>query len=266
MVIGDDCYKIINCISCWYDLLGFGRPFEQAEWNLSDSRCYINIERLKSIKGEFSLSMDFYGTKLYVNDGIASTIDTDVKKIEDVNKVLYYLDSLLLHFSRINNVEKHNGFPGMRGVITAGHRLFYEVTNIDEYINGGGIISYHPVEFQMNTAYSKAYIIEESGSADGIKGPFLYVDEIIYSVIQKMFNGLDGYSIEINDDEQQKTKVTINANHEWFLRLVFEKEAIKYDKKGIHTRLYRLDSYESYLDWYAKNYPPRMGRFIPDED
>ena len=58
----------------------------------------------------------------------------------------------------------------------------------------------------------------------------------------------------------------IYANHEWFLKLYFDKEEIKYNENGIETSLYRLREYESYLDWYAINNPSPLGRFIPDDD
>ena len=266
MIYGDDRYKIIDCISCWYDLLGFGHPFKQANWNLNDTSCKTNFERLKSISTEFIYSLNLYGTNFYVNDGIASTIDIKGKEKDDIDKVLYFIESILLHFNNINMSEKRNNYPGIRGVVTAGQRVFYDVTNYDYNVMTKEITSYHPAEFQMNTAYSKAYIMEGSGSKAGLSGPHLYVDVLLYSVFQKMFDGIDGYSVEISEGSVDEYKVIVYANHEWFLKLYFDKEEIKYNENGIETSLYRLREYESYLDWYAKNHPSPLGRFIYDDD
>lgn len=42
-------------------------------------------------------------------------------------------------------------------------------TNFTYDVSTGEILAYFPKEFQMNTAFSKANIIEESGKAYGIK-------------------------------------------------------------------------------------------------
>ena len=209
MIYGDDLYKIIDCISCWYDLLGFGSPFKQSNWDLNDPRCITNFERLKSISTSFIHSLNLYGTNFYVNDGIASTIDINGKGQKDIDKILFFIESVLLHFRNINLSEKRNNYPGIRGVVTAGQRVFYDVTNYDYNLMAKEITSYHPTEFQMNTAYSKAYIMEGSGSKAGLCGPHLYVDILLYSVFQKMFDGIDGYSIEIAEDRETNYKVII---------------------------------------------------------
>ena len=265
----DNRYEIIDCICCWYDLLGFGAPFINSEWNLRDPICESNYTRLKTVGNTFNLNLNVFGTTIYINDGIATTIDIGDNNVETINKAMYYLESVFLHFRWINAVEQDNGYPGARGVITCGHRMHYETTDIDVYGINGDIIAYHPIEFQMNTAFSKASIMEESGKASGLKGPNMFIDSLLFELLDERLKGIEGYSVEVIKDYSDRLKVIINANFEWFLRLYLDPEPIIYKNKGINTKIYRLLKYESYLDWYARNHPSplgRLGNYDDDDD
>ena len=37
--------EIIPCLCSWFDLLGYGKPFVDSKWNLSDEKCYNNFQR-----------------------------------------------------------------------------------------------------------------------------------------------------------------------------------------------------------------------------
>ena len=63
--------SIVDCVCCWFDLLGYGGPFIENRWNLNSSKCKENIRRIKNVSEYFINSSSAYpiGTKLIFNDG-----------------------------------------------------------------------------------------------------------------------------------------------------------------------------------------------------
>ena len=53
--------KVIDCFCAWCDLLGYGKIFKDAKWDLHDKSCYANFERIKNVKdllqNPFTLSL-----------------------------------------------------------------------------------------------------------------------------------------------------------------------------------------------------------------
>ena len=147
--------NIIDCICSWYDFLAFSSPFIESNWNLYDKRCRKNLDRLKMLS-HTNWSIAPVGTRLIFNDGFASTIDVNILSSEHFNKLLYFLDGVVNDFDFINYNDREKGFPGIRGVITCGQRFVYDSCSQSYDIFSKKTISYFPVEFQMNTAFSKA--------------------------------------------------------------------------------------------------------------
>jgi len=58
-----------------------------------------------------------------------------------------------------------------------------------------------PLELQMNTAFSKAYIIEASGSNAGVRGPNLFIDESAIIAICDYINSHNVYKLLLTDEE-----------------------------------------------------------------
>lgn len=96
-------YDIIDCFCVWYDLLGFGKPFVEASWNLHEEPCSKNYKRLKDLELFFSFpGFNPRGQRLYINDGIAATVDVPDNEPESVYKSMYWLDNVIGHFNMIN--------------------------------------------------------------------------------------------------------------------------------------------------------------------
>ena len=145
-------------------------------------------------------------------------------------------------FFELNEKDKIGESFGIRGVFTFGQRYEYMDTNYTYDASTGEILAYFPKEFQMNTAFSKANIIEESGTAYGIKGPYLYFDKVALEEIEKIANQIDGYNISKKDDEESYY-FSINMLNIPSITLVFDKKPIKYNHKNIETELYKLKDY-----------------------
>lgn len=250
----DNEISIKQCICCWYDLLGYGGPFIDSKWNLNDPRCKMNIQRIEAIKDCFFgiLSTNSKATKLYFNDGAISNIDVDIKCDKSLYSALFFLETIIRDFIAVNDVDKRMGFPGVRGVLTCGDRFDYEYTNTAFDVAEKRTIAYHPREFQMNTAFSKAFIIEESGSKAGIKGANLYIDKELLIFFQNAFEKNENHSIQVQEIDDT-LRIVVTFDNEWFATVIVDREAVIYENRGIDTKLYRLAVIESKLDDMAKD-------------
>lgn len=251
--------EIINCICAWYDLLGYGKPFVESKWNMFDQKCIESIHRIKKLKSFFtsSWSVKPIGTKLSFNDGFAHVVDVDSSNIKDL---AIFFDGLLNDFDSINYNDQKEGFPGVRGVVSCGQRFIYDNCNISEDLSNNRTVVYYPKEFQMNSAFSKAFIMEEAGSRAGLKGPGLYLDIQIFSMFKKLLSennhpmptikgSPNGLMIEINSKDGFLLKFEVENNP-----VIFSKEQCqKYDNRGIETTLYKYvpNSCHSYIDEIA---------------
>lgn len=244
---------IKRCICCWYDLLGYGEPFINSKWNLHDPLCKINMHRIEALKHWFYglLSMNYKVTKLCFNDGAISNIDVDIKNDESLYSAIFFLETIIRDYMAVNDVDKRMGFPGVRGVLTCGDRFDYDHANDHFDVVQKRTIAYHPREFQMNTAFSKAFIIEESGSKAGIKGANLYIDKELFLLIDNAFKNSKKHSIDVQEVDNT-LKIIVNFDNEWFANVFVDKEAIIYKYKGIETKLYRLVEIESEIQERAK--------------
>ncbi|MBO4897471.1 MAG: hypothetical protein J5590_04150 [Clostridia bacterium] len=234
-------YDIVECISCWYDLLGFGTPFIEAEWNLHNEVCSKNYERIKNVEHKLIGGLSINVHKLFINDGVACNIDT---QNEPIHRVADKLELLITDYNAINYVEKKEGYPGARGVLTCGYRFAYESTDVLD--NCYEIKYFHPRYFQMNTAYSKAYIMESNsskftvnGAKEKITNAYLYIDYELYLYFLKNINKDQGDKITIKY-ESDKIIVDVYFFSKHYATLVFENKRFEFAYAGIKTKLYKL--------------------------
>lgn len=255
----DENFEIRECICCWYDLLGYGSPFIRAKWNLHNSECRKNYYRIERLGLLFtgSWAVKSLGTKLALNDGCSSTIDVSPITPESFQDALLFLEGIITDYNSLNCVDQRQGFPGARGIITLGQRFSYDCSNSSYDHMTKRTTSYYPVEFQMNTAFSKAYLIEESGSRAGIKGSNLYIDIEVYNYIIKAAHEIGCQAPQIKT-EGDDLIVKVFGPNGWFADLRFErvpivyKDSPDYNNRGIETMLYRFKHIHSLIDDLAK--------------
>ena len=255
----DQNIEIRECLCCWYDLLGYGTPFVNSKWDLHNDECRKNYSRIERLRLQFtsSWSVKPLGTKLAFNDGFASTIDINPITPETFHDALLFLEGIITDYGSLNSEDKREGFPGARGIITLGQRFSYDCCNSSYDLLSNRTTSYHPVEFQMNTAFSKAFLMEESGSRAGITGSNLYIDIEVFHYIAKAAReiGCQTPQIKTVGDELM---VKIFAPGGWFADLEFEcvpilyKESLEYKNRGIETMLYRFKHMHSIIDDWSK--------------
>ena len=245
--------KIIPCLCSWFDLLGYGKPFVDSKWDLSDEKCHNNFRRIEQVSHIFTTGWATHpvGVRLSINDGYACTIDIgeDAKEISDTYT---FLEGALQDFLAISEIDKREGNPGIRGVITIGERFSHALGN-EAVIATGKTVSYFPSEFQMNTSFSKASIMEESGSRAGIIGSNLYIDKEIYDYLLYVAKYL-GFQEPSVESRENSIIVHVFEPRGWFADITLDSQVVKYQKsekysnRGIETELYKFISIHSKID------------------
>lgn len=190
----------------WSDLLGFGQIFQDSNWILNEEvkrRVYERLEAAHSAVLYYSSPTE---RDLILNDGIAKVFQPK-SKYEDRNNILMlslFLRSCVEFHISINETEHKLGLPGCRSVLAFGENIEYIADDIrfDDYVmnyskpkdsnisdlaksNGNPIVVYNPKELQMNTAFSKAYLLEAGGSKAGLPESYFYIDESMINGIIK---------------------------------------------------------------------------------
>ncbi len=112
---------IVDCICCWYDFLGFGSPFVDAGWDLTNKIADKSINRICSEAIDFRGFYSFADktTRFHCNDGIATNYDLEQGKENEFErlKIITFLDGIITDYEIINATDKSNGYPGVRGVL-----------------------------------------------------------------------------------------------------------------------------------------------------
>lgn len=201
--------KIHSCYCMWSDLLGFGKQFEETNWNV-DEKLARNVYNRLVVAHSAALyySMPFEKS-LILNDGIAKVYRTHSNwhkgHLEELLEIsLFIRECVQLHIS-INETETENGYPGCRSVLTFGDNVEYlaDEVRFDDYVlnytkpqgaeissiardNGNPIVIYNPKELQMNTAFSKAFLLDEGGSKIGLPSKHFYIDSSVITEIERL--------------------------------------------------------------------------------
>lgn len=129
----------------------------------------------------------------------------------------------------INIKDKKEGNPGLRGVITYGHRIQYtnELVRLGDVVKSNNqttqneIVVYSPNEFQMNTAFSKAYIIESSGKKGGVEGANLYIDSCFLEMFKSLINESPVQEVtKLKEDYTEGAPINKQTTETFFLKFI----------------------------------------------
>lgn len=225
--------KTRSSFCMWSDLLGFGNIYSDNNWNLNDKQKHEVYDRLVAAHSAVLYFSTPFERNMILNDGIAKIYmpDDGVFGNGDINSIsIYFRHCIELHMA-ITQTEKANGFPGCRSVIAFGDCIEYlaEEVKFDDYVMnytkpegqeissiaervGNPITVYNPKELQMNTAFSKAYILENGGSKAGLPGNNLYID-------QSAINAVISYS-----EKKGKKHVWQELDNEFRLLIPYERD------------------------------------------
>lgn len=107
---------------------------------------------------------------------------------------------------------------------------------------GDKIKMYNPSELQMNTAFSKAYILDSLGSSHGIHGNELYIDKSVLDYISEYIQMAHTKSsfIEKEDSYQYLVPYNLNNLNDVYFGFKFSKETVEINYKGWKTTVYKV--------------------------
>ena len=254
--------KTRDCFCLWSDLLGFGNVFAQNNWDLDDKTKKQVYSRLKAAHSAVLYYSSFRERNLILNDGIAKVFHP-LSKFEDKNNIisisLFFRSCVELHLS-INKTELENNYPGCRSILAFGESIEYLVDEIklDDYVMnytkpqgaaisnfaknaGNPTIIYNPKELQMNTAFSKAFLLDEGGSNAGMPGNNFYIDESVIKAVISYSNDKGYKSVWKETENGLCLFIPYNSDniHEVIMGFYFDK---KITPKNVryNTTIYRL--------------------------
>lgn len=192
--------KKYTSICFWTDLLGFSAPLLECNWKPSDELWTTIVDRLRHAHGAFTSNVvSLTARTMILNDGLGCVLNVDKIGLNDIS---WFLMTCIRAHIEINMYERQNGLPGARSVLAYGEGIEYFPPSItaDDYIFrytrknpmemsvlaktiGNPTIVYNPVDFQMNTAFSKAFLIDEIGSGQQISGNMFYIDQSFFDMV-----------------------------------------------------------------------------------
>lgn len=248
-----------HSLCVWSDLLGFGEPFIENNWDLPDGAWNETAERLFKAQREFIGYNTIPSKILILNDGLGCVLSTDNVPL---NSIAFFIMSNMRAHMVINCQEKQIGLPGARSIMAYGDCIRYlpPEFHLDDYVlpytrsnpnelsniakrTGNPTIVFSPREFQMNTAFSKAFLLDEAGHKYGIGGNNFYIDQSFFKYIDSLIP--DKKQIlwnESNNDIDYKVYVTPEDHRYVQFGFRMSKE-ITVDYKNWKTKVYRIDSF-----------------------
>jgi len=210
----ENTYHIYESFCAWIDLLGYGSAFYSSNWDIRSPIALNNLKRIKLLEPITTSIYSPYNETLFsLNDGFIRNFDITKN---NVTEILGWFIDVMLKFKGINEADKENGFYGARGVIAHGSRVQYR--QFDSLGKGDFIyaseetkrkynekrIVLTPSELQMNTAFSKAYIIESGGSQKGLIKNKLHIDEKMLIKLAETINEIGSDEFGLTDEDYEK--------------------------------------------------------------
>ncbi|GIM29880.1 hypothetical protein CPJCM30710_25460 [Clostridium polyendosporum] len=260
--------EIHDFLCFWSDLLGFGNDLFKNNWDLGLDGFKKIRNRLLDAHNMLISNIDInHNTKgLILNDGICQIMrcDYNIKEIDYISWLtklgLYFLSCVKTHIA-INIIEKENKYPGTRSVLAYGKGIKYltdQITFDDFVFNytkpdpegistvareiGNPIKLYNPSELQMNTAFSKSYILESLGSDYGICGNELYIDKSVFDFISEYIkmSHTNAHFIEKDDCYQYLVPYELDDINKVYFGFKLSKKTVEIDYKDWKTTVYKV--------------------------
>ena len=114
--------------------------------------------------------------------------------------------------------------------------MYYDEEKISEY--GKSILDttyvYNPSEFQMNTAFAKAFTIDNIGTKGNIKVNGFYIESSFLEIIK----GIDNINLKFTPES-----INIHFKNKLMFKLLIS-DNFKIDLKGIIVRIYHIGEFQ----------------------
>jgi|CXWL01.1.fsa_nt_gi hypothetical protein len=194
-------------ICCWFDICGFRSKLDRANWSLSrlqtDGFVEVLSEAYQRIGMPMHVQLQGASEKILVlNDAVARSLDLEGRDATNPITFAFYIRDILNGFFHLRGWLATKDL-GLRTVLAGGERIQYSPESITGHsmLHYSGSPSsmgknflakefvYHPREFQMNTAFSRAYLIDSLGSKSGFSRNRVYLESNWLSVVDKALHG-----------------------------------------------------------------------------
>jgi hypothetical protein len=250
---------VSDCISSWTDICGFGSLLEQANWDLNtlQENGIVNfLNEFHSIAGRpLLVNIEPFPNDIVIvlNDGIARTIDLfHSKTLHAHTFLIYFRDLLCTHYRLLKFTKSYN--IGVRTILAGGQRvqyapskttghlsLYYDEENPSDFAKKflNTTFVYNPSEFQMNTAFAKAYTIDSIGTKGNIYINGLYIESEYFSKLDKIV----GLKIDIFE----KTVVLYRDDIPMFRLSICNKWIKKI--KGLDITIYHITEFHIFKEF-----------------
>lgn len=256
--------KVRESLCCWQDLLGFGSPLYECDWNPTEETFKEIYKRLTTAQKEFFSNLSpFNEFGLVLNDGSVKTTFTD--SITSFLDLSFWLRGCVITHLNVNRNESENGYPGARTVLTHGKAMSHSHPEFrfDDFVftytkkdpnglsqiaedRGNPLVAINPTPMQMNMAFSKAYILDNGGSKIGLSGSNFYLDNSVLEYIRN-FKNLFSPDSEIVEDYKDNIYIFVLPSKDSVKRYVLgfelENPSIKISAKHITTQVWKVISY-----------------------
>ena len=256
--------KVADSLCCWSDLLGFGAPLSESNWEPSKEVLEAVHKRITSAQSVVYANMSpLLETALFLNDGLVRCARLD--SINHIQLLSFWLRGCVQSHIGINGSEAERGLPGVRTILAHGKQLIHDhhqVTLEDFVLNytktgEGGTSSFtqevrdipvamNPTFMQMNLAFSKAYIIESGGSRLGVSGNGFYVEEDFLRFLVAFAESLHGEQRVIRETRGDVELFALSSRTDdsrYHLGFEMHHEPIDINSKLIKTRVWKVISF-----------------------
>lgn len=184
-------------IAAWIDLLGYGSMLEKVNFDPTKPEAQNALRRLNDFH-TFLLNASLRDFPIQaINDGAIIYRDLSPR---GRSVTFAFFDRCIRLFQEINSIEKKQGYPGARMVIATGFRVRIKdqnlqaqqgyISNISNRIKQKLLSPLQAIneafksrptfgmipELQANFAFTKAYLVDTSGSRGGFAGPNCFID------------------------------------------------------------------------------------------
>lgn len=252
---------VFDSVCSYMDLHRFGQVLRDVHWQLKQAQSKGLIKDLAyfyrmGASTEFSPSPE--ERILVLNDGIARVVDFPSGIVMNAMTV-FVRDLIVTHCQLVYAFRNSRLGLGVRTVLAGGERIQY-APSLEPHTEEGEAIEadngeridwnfgqqtvFNPFHFQMNTAFSRAYLIEKAGRREGILRNRIYIDEMWLQVWLKTF----GVGLRVkNEGTSGSGTIIIHFGRFPWLALEFDATLeIRNKDLGDKTTVYQLSQMREY--------------------
>ncbi|MDG3006436.1 hypothetical protein [Paludisphaera mucosa] len=207
--------RLQRSFCAWSDLLGFGRPFSEADWLPNPQVWRQQAERVGAAYRDQCkfLSGPDGSYMLLLNDGIVRSITCSPRF--GVASLASWTRSAVQGHYFVRQREFSQNLPGPRTVLSSGWvaEHSYSEVRVDDLVFdythqqsglskvaealGNPVMVSNPSQLQLNTAFSRAYLLDQAGSKSGISGSRFYLDQRFLDDVTDLLKHDDQVCIKI---------------------------------------------------------------------